>query len=229
MPNKYWVLIPAGGVGQRFGSSVPKQYLSLRGKTVIEHTLHKFLYDSTIQKVVLIVGSDDYFWQQLGLEVYRDKLIIVKGGERRIDSVMAGLQAITHFAHPQDFILVHDAVRPCLSSADIEKLIVEVGSHPVGGILGSRVRDTLKHGNDNNEITRTFSRDNIWQALTPQMFRYKILCQALQQALADDNPVTDEASAIELLGFIPMIVEGRRDNIKITYPEDLVLAEKYLN
>jgi 2-C-methyl-D-erythritol 4-phosphate cytidylyltransferase len=226
---KYWVVIPAAGTGRRFGATIPKQYLSLRGRPIIEHTITKFLYHPHIEKIIISLQAKDTFWQQLQLDRYNSKILVTTGGALRYDSVYAGLQAIAGIANPHDFILVHDAVRPCLSPTDIDKLINEVGNHPVGGILGSRVRDTLKHINPENEIIHTFPRENIWQALTPQMFRYKLLTQALEQIIANKDAVTDEASAIESLGFVPMIVEGRRDNIKITFPEDLLLAEKYFN
>lgn len=224
---KFWVVIPAAGIGSRFGSTIPKQYLSLNGKPIIEHTLYKFLFHPKIEKIVIVLDSHDVFWQPLRLNHLSTKLILTTGGAERCHSVYAGLQALAALADPQDFVLVHDAVRPFVSQTDIDKLIETVGNHPVGGILGSRVRDTLKHINQNNEITNTLARENIWQAMTPQMFRFKLLFQALQQVIMNRQCVSDEAGAIETLGFIPMVVEGRRDNIKITYPEDLALAEKY--
>jgi 2-C-methyl-D-erythritol 4-phosphate cytidylyltransferase len=227
MQTKYWVIIAAAGVGARFASATPKQYQSLQGKPVIEHTLSKFLYHPQVEKIVVTLDANDYFWPRLRLDTFNDKIMVATGGKIRSQSVLSGLKAISSFANPQDFVLVHDAVRPCLHREDINKLITTVGNHPVGGILASRVRDTLKYANEANEIVDTVSRENIWQALTPQMFRYQILSQALQQT-SHDHAVTDEAGAIEALGFVPMIVEGRRDNIKITYPEDLVLAQKYL-
>lgn len=224
---KYWLVIPAAGVGKRFGSSIPKQYLSLNGKSIIEQTLFKFLFYPKIEKIVLVIDSQDSFWQQLRLHNLSDKIILAPGGVERCHSVYAGLQSLANFAGPQDFVLVHDAVRPFISHEDIDKLIETVGNHPVGGILASRVRDTLKHTNQNNEITNTLARDNIWHAMTPQMFRYQLLSESLHKAIVDQHFVSDEASAIEALGFVPMVVEGRRDNIKITYSEDLILAEKY--
>ncbi|MBA2653841.1 MAG: 2-C-methyl-D-erythritol 4-phosphate cytidylyltransferase [Gammaproteobacteria bacterium] len=224
---KYWVILPAAGTGQRFGGNIPKQYLSLNGKSILEHTVAKFLYHPRIEKIIITLDPNDYYWPQLRLEKLGSKIIAVKGGAQRCHSVYQGLQALASLAHPQDFVLVHDVVRPCLDHSDIDKLIAEVGDHPVGGILGTRVRDTLKHTNTANEIIDTVSRENIWQALTPQMFRYKLLTQSLYQAISQHQWVTDEAAAIEAIGFIPLVIEGRRDNIKITYPEDLLIAEKY--
>ncbi len=224
---KYWVIIPAAGTGQRFGSDLPKQYLPLCGKSILEHTLDKFLNSLKINKVILALNPDDPFSSQLNLSGHHEKIIFTTGGETRCHSVYAGLQAIADLASPQDFVLVHDAVRPCITLNDIDKLIHQVGTHAVGGILGSRVRDTLKYGNQQNEIINTFSRENIWHALTPQMFRYKLLYEALNERIKNNHPVSDEAAAIEALGLVPIIVEGRSDNIKITFPEDLILAEKY--
>lgn len=226
--QKYWVIIPAAGIGQRFGGSIPKQYQTILGKPVIEHTLIKFLYHPQIEKIVVVISKQDLFWQQLRLDFYHEKVMVVTGGMHRSQSVYAGLEAIQHFAQPNDFVLVHDVVRPCITHADLNSLISSVANHPVGGILATKVRDTLKYVNNQNEIVNTLSRENVWHALTPQMFRYQILIQAMQQAIKDDITVTDEAGAIEALGFIPMIVEGRNDNIKITYHEDLALAEKYI-
>jgi 2-C-methyl-D-erythritol 4-phosphate cytidylyltransferase len=228
MTSKYWVVIPAAGSGRRFGSHIPKQYFPLNGKPVIEHTLSKFLYHSKIQAIVIVVNDADPYWRQLRLDAYGDRIIITQGGAERSQSVLAGLKAIENFANPQDFILVHDAVRPCIHPGDIDNLIATVGTHPVGGILGSKVRDTLKYASTENQIVNTVPRENIWQALTPQMFRYQLLSQALNHAINHQHAITDEAQAIESLGFVPLVVEGRRDNIKITFPEDLAVAEKYL-
>jgi 2-C-methyl-D-erythritol 4-phosphate cytidylyltransferase len=228
MTTKYWLIIPAAGSGERFGADIPKQYLSLNGKPVIEHTVAKFLYHPLIAKIVIVIAANDYFWQQLSLNAYGgSRVLVTTGGSERVHSVYAGMQVLAEFAHPQDFVLVHDAVRPCIHQADVTKLIDAVGNHPVGGILASRVRDTLKQTNEHNEILTTVARENIWQALTPQMFRFKILMQALTQIISERGFVTDEAKAIEALGLVPLVVEGRRDNIKITFSEDLTLAEKY--
>jgi 2-C-methyl-D-erythritol 4-phosphate cytidylyltransferase len=224
---KYWVIIPAAGSGQRFGATIPKQYLPLHGKPILEHTLAKFFYYRRIEKIVVVIDAKDYFWQQFRLNAYGDKILLTTGGKERYQSVFAGLKTLSAFVNPQDFILVHDAVRPCLQHTDIDKLIDTVGNHPVGGILGTKVRDTLKSINKQDEILDTVHKDNIWRALTPQMFRFTLLWQALQQATLENKYLPDDAAAIEELGLLPMIVEGRQDNIKITYPEDLAVAEKY--
>jgi 2-C-methyl-D-erythritol 4-phosphate cytidylyltransferase len=226
---RYWVVVPAAGIGKRIGTHIPKQYVLLNGKTVLEHTLSKFIYHSRIEKIIVVINSQDSWWRHLRLESYCEKIIVAVGGTERCHSVNNGLQTLARFAEPHDWVLVHDAVRPCLRQEDIDKLIVQVAGHPVGGILGTKVRDTLKHTDLQNQILQTVSRENIWQALTPQMFRMHILSQALQNAIRNRATVTDEASAIESLGLVPVIVEGRCDNIKITHAEDLSLAEKYLS
>lgn len=226
-PN-YWVIIPAAGIGQRFTASIPKQYALLHGKSIIEHTIAKFLYHPSIKKIVVVVDAHDHHWQRLQSTFCSDKIMSIAGGAFRCQSVFSGLQQLKPFVNTQDFVLIHDAVRPFITHYDIDKLIEQVGTHPVGGILGTKVRDTLKFSNDRNEIVNTLSRENVWQALTPQMFRYQLLFHALQENIAQGNMVSDEASAIETLGLVPMIIEGRRDNIKITFAEDLLLAEKYV-
>lgn len=226
--DRYFCIIPAAGIGRRFGSTYPKQYQLIQGKTVLEHTLSKFIYHPKIEKIVVVLNPDDHYWPRLGLHTYCDKIITTMGGLERCHSVLNGLKALARFTQPQDWILVHDAVRPCLRLDDLNKLMSEIEHHPIGGILGMRISDTLKRSDAQNQIMSTVSRENVWQALTPQMFREQILFQAMEAVVHSKNYVTDEAAAIEALGFIPLIVEGRRDNIKITHSEDISLAEKYL-
>lgn len=226
--ERYFCIIPAAGIGRRFGNQLPKQYQLIHGKTILEHTISKFVYHPKIEKIVVVIHPNDYFWPRLRLETYFDKIITTAGGLERCHSVFNGLQALSSYTQPQDWILVHDAVRPCIRISDIDKLIGQIDQHPVGGILGMKISDTLKRSNDHNQIIDTVSRENIWQALTPQMFREQILFQAIENVIHTKNFVTDEAAAIETLGFIPLIIEGHRDNIKITHAEDLPLAEKYL-
>lgn len=228
IPCKYWVVIPAAGVGQRLGASIPKQYIPLHGKTMIEHVLAKFTDHPLIEKIVVVINEKDFFWPQLGLETSHPKIVSTIGAQQRCQSVLAGLTAIAPLASRDDFVLIHDANRPCVPLTDIDKLINSVKKHPVGGILGTRVCDTLKYVNNADEIINTMPRENIWQALTPQMFRFAILFQALQQMIDQNKSVTDEAGAMEAAGFSPVIVEGNRNNIKITYYEDLALAKSFL-
>ena len=225
--DKYWVVIPAAGSGSRMGGEVPKQYLSLAGKTVIEHTLQRFLDDVRIAGIVVAISPDDRHWHRLNLGD-GPQLLTTPGGAERCHSVLAGLSRLEGLARADDWVLVHDAARPCLRGADIDRLIIELADHPVGGLLGLPVKDTMKRGGLDQDVVETVDRDGLWHALTPQMFRYSILVAALKAALEKQIIVTDEAQAVELNGATPRLVEGQADNIKITRPQDLALAELYL-
>ena len=223
---KFWGVVPAAGVGKRMQADRPKQYLPLKGKTVLEHTLTRLLEAGVFTKIAVAISAEDPYWPELEISKH-DKVLTAAGGKERADSVLSALLAIQTQADADDWVLVHDAARPCVTVADICKQIDELKQHPVGGILALSSHDTLKHVN-NLDITKTLDREYIWRALTPQMFRYAALRDALQDAAAKNLAVTDEASALELQGLKPRIVEGRTDNIKITRPEDLALAEFYL-
>ncbi len=224
---KYWAVVPAAGVGKRMGSDIPKQYLQLHGQMVIEHTLSRLAGHPQIEAVVVSLGDHDEYWQQ-ATPLHAEKIICAEGGEERCHSVYNGLQQIADQANDDDWVLVHDAARPCLHASDIDRLIEVLSDHPVGGLLGVPVADTMKRSAPNGEVVKTVDRNNLWRAMTPQMFRYGVLKKALADALYDGFLVTDEASAIEHAGLKPMMVECRADNIKITRPEDLTLAEMYL-
>jgi 2-C-methyl-D-erythritol 4-phosphate cytidylyltransferase len=222
---KFWAVIPAAGVGKRMNADRPKQYLELAGKTVIEHTLERLLRANVFSAVAVAISAEDPYWPELDIANY-DLVITAPGGKERADSVLSGLKAIRDQANDEDWVLVHDAARPCLTTADIHLLIDTVVNDEVGGILALSSHDTLKNV-QGCDILGTLDRRLIWRALTPQMFRYGLLKAALEEA--EGNPaVTDEASALELMGLKPKIVEGRPDNIKITRPEDLALAQFYL-
>lgn len=225
--NKYFSVVPAAGVGSRMGAAVPKQYLRLHGKTVIEHSLTRLCAHPLIEGVVVAISADDQYWPQQRLPD-PNKIHVAQGGAERCHSVLNGLQLLSGIADADDWVLVHDAARPCLHPDDITHMIEALRDHPVGGLLGVPVADTVKRTNPEGDVLQTVSRDNLWRALTPQMFRLGQLQQALQSALDEHFLVTDEASAMEHAGFIPRMVEGRADNIKITRPEDLSLAELYL-
>ncbi len=224
----FWAIVPAAGSGQRLGSEIPKQYLPIQGRAVIVHTLAKLLAHPGLQQLVVVVAENDSYWVQARNDLVTTKLTTVTGGRERHHSVYQGLLALQSQAAPDDWVLVHDAVRPCVSRQDIDRLIAQVRHHPVGGLLGVRVRDTLKRADPDGVIMTTVARDGMWQAYTPQLFRYGLLMQGLQLAIAGNQPVLDESSAIELLGWQPVMVEGAADNIKITYPEDLARAQHYL-
>lgn len=222
---RYWALLPAAGVGARMRADRPKQYLPLLGKTVLEHTLARFLQHPMICGVVLALGAADRFWPTLSVQTDKPLLTVV-GGAQRSETVLRALQFLQTQAAAQDWVLVHDAARPCLRAEDIDKLIHACRDDTVGGILAMPVRDTMKRAAaDGRRIATTEEREGLWHALTPQMFRLQPLMQALQQASA---AVTDEASAMEQNGLQPRLVEGRGDNIKITRAEDLALAEFFL-
>lgn len=227
MNRQYWVVIPAAGVGKRMQADRPKQYLPLLGKTVIEHTLSCFTHHPHISGIIVALSADDPYWPQLAVQsnipIYR-----ADGGAERCHSVLNGLGVVAQYAADEDWVLVHDAARPCLTREDIDKLIHAVRDDEVGGILAMPVRDTMKRDNDAGRISHTEERNGLWHALTPQMFRVAVLRQAIQLVLEEGFEVTDEASAIEHLGRQPLLVEGLSSNIKVTRPEDLALAAYYL-
>lgn len=222
--NAVYAIVPAAGSGQRMGAELPKQYLKIAGKTVLEHAVNVLAGFPLIKKVVLALGAEDFYWQKLAF-LEASKILTVLGGSTRAESVLNALQIISEFAKPEDWVLVHDAARPCLRTSDIAKLIDIVGDHAVGGILGIPVSDTLKRVNPSSEIIKTEVRDNMWCAQTPQLFRFEILWKALNEAKI---PYTDDSGAVENLGLKPLMVLGGVHNIKITYPDDLLLAENYL-
>lgn len=222
----YWIIVPAAGVGARMGASCPKQYLPLIGKTVIEHTLERLLALPNIAGIYLVLGVDDNYWNDLSL-AQNNRIHRVAGGAERCDSVLNALQQLQDIASPNDWVLVHDAARPCIHAQSILQLIEQVENHPVGGILGVPVSDTLKQVN-NSIIDSTADRRLLWQAQTPQMFRLGLLRDCLQRGLAEGKLITDESSALESYGYQPLMVQGRSDNIKITRPEDLAIAAMLL-
>ncbi len=206
------------------GSACPKQYLQLQGKTILQHTLERFNLP-IIAGIVVCIAEHDSYWDKLNLPM---TVIHADGGKERCHSVLNGLQILQQYAQPDDWVLVHDAARPCVRQTDIENLIIKLASHSVGGILALPVRDTMKRSNPEAEIVETVEREGLWHALTPQMFRLELLFNALQTVLSNNELVTDEAQAIEKQGFKPLLIAGHADNIKITHPQDLTLAELYL-
>ena len=226
-PAVAWVVIPAAGVGARMNADRPKQYLPLAGKTVIEHTLHRFLGHPRIAGIVLALDADDTYWASLDITTAKP-LDTVTGGRERCHSVLNALVYLRDVIDEDAWVLVHDAARPCLAAPDLDALFDALGNDPVGGLLATPVRDTIKRADRELRVDATIDRSALWHALTPQMFRLGLLTRALQQSLADDFLVTDEASAVEHFGLQPRLIEGRADNIKITRPEDLALAEHYL-
>jgi len=225
--SKFWSVVPAAGVGSRMAAAVPKQYLQLHGKTVIEHTLSRLSSHPQMSGVVVAISMGDEHWQDLELWTYNN-IQVANGGAERCHSVLNGLKLLSGIAAADDWVLVHDAARPCIHHDDLSHMIEVLKDHPVGGLLGLPVADTMKRTSGDGDVLETVSREHLWRALTPQMFRLGQLHQALQTALDDGFLVTDDASAIEHIGLKPRMIAGRGDNIKITRPEDLSLAEMYL-
>jgi 2-C-methyl-D-erythritol 4-phosphate cytidylyltransferase len=220
----YFVIIPAAGIGTRMKSDVPKQYLTIKGKTIIEYTLNTLLNYSAFEKCVVVINEDDKNW--LSIKLTHPKLITTTGGKERSNSVFNGLVALKSFVNENDWVLVHDAARPFLHINDIDKLITEIGDDPLGGLLGSPLKNSIKRI-EHKHCLETLDRQKIWQALTPQMFRYHWIFKALSSAIEKKQIITDESNAIELLGKHPKIIEGRSDNIKITDNCDLTLFDCY--
>ncbi len=223
-----WVVIPAAGTGQRMAAHTPKQYLPLAGATVIEHALAPFLDHPRISAVVVVLAAQDREFRRLAC-AGNAAILTATGGEERGRSVLNGLQALARRAAADDWVLVHDAARPCLTRADVDRLIKELGDEKVGGLLAIPVGDTLKREDSGRgRSAGSVGREGVWRAQTPQMFRFDQLREALRRAMASGNPPTDEASAIEALGLRPRLVPGSPQNIKITQAEDLQLAAAIL-
>ena len=205
---------------------VAKQYLPLAEKTVLEWALSPILSRADCAGVVVALAADDQEWARLA--VAKDPRVrAVIGGTERAQSVQAALKALQ--AESSDWVLVHDAARPCLGVNELDALIQDLREDAVGGLLATPMVDTLKRADGDGRVAATVSRDSLWRALTPQMFRYEILCRALEAAGKDGRIVTDEAQAIELLGMRPRLVAGSIDNIKVTLPDDLRRAERILS
>lgn len=228
--EQVWVVIPAAGVGARMASDRPKQYLPLAGASVLEHTLACFAHHPKVRGMVLSIALDDVYWPDLALQT-SVPLHCVAGGETRAQSVQNALNFLVDLTASEahdPWVLVHDAARPCVRREDIDQLLHGLHDDAVGGLLAVPVHDTMKRMGAEGRVLCTEPRAGLWHALTPQMFRLSVLQQSLATALAQGQLVTDEASAMELAGFSPRLIEGHSDNIKITRPEDLALAEFFI-
>ena len=224
---KYWAIIPAAGIGTRMGADIPKQYLPLAGRTVFDCTIERLLSQTTISGIVVALAEGDHWWHA-GSYANHERITTVTGGKERAHSVLNGVTHLIDQADPSHWVLVHDAARPCVRGKDIDALIAATERHAVGGLLGVPVRDTMKRTDTTGSVVGTVDRENLWHAYTPQMFRLGLLHDALTESLKAGVTVTDEASAVEWAGHSPLMVEGHGDNIKITQPADLALAEYYL-
>jgi 2-C-methyl-D-erythritol 4-phosphate cytidylyltransferase len=223
----YWAVVPAAGVGRRMGAALPKQFLPLGQQTVLEHSLES-LWSGLKLKGLVLVSDGHPALASIQQRFAGHRLLRASGGAERCHSVLNGLRALHNRAQADDWVLVHDAARPCVRAQDLHRLQARLYDHPVGGLLGFPVHDTMKRADGQCLVETTVERRGLWHAYTPQMFRYTLLHDALEKALADGYQVTDEASAVEHAGHRPVLVEGHADNIKITHPADLPLAEFFL-
>jgi 2-C-methyl-D-erythritol 4-phosphate cytidylyltransferase len=222
-----WAVVVAAGRGARFGGSTPKQYAQLLGRPVLSWSLGALLALRHLEGLVVALAPNDRRWNRLP-ESRDPRVRTCPGGERREASVANALAALQGRARDEDWVIVHDAARPCLRTTDVEALIAATRDDRVGGLLAIPVSDTLKVDDGGGRSMRTADRSGLWRALTPQMFRYGLLSRALALCLERDRSVTDEASAIEALGLRPLLVLGSTDNIKLTAPADRALAEAIL-
>ncbi len=225
-PNKLWAIIPAAGSGSRFSKTELKQYQTILDKTVLEHTIAR-LNILPLTGYVLAIGQQDNVAKNLPLS-HKDKAHFCLGGQERVHSVLYALQYLLEIASEDDWVFVHDAARPCVSESSLIQLVETAILKNTSAILAIQVRDTLKYVADQPKIEKTVSRDYLWQAQTPQIARLGMLKSAIEKALADNIVITDEASALEYAGHEVQVVQGRADNIKITYPDDLLLASLIL-
>ena len=222
---RYYAIVPAAGTGSRFGGEMPKQYQPLAGRPLIHYSLAALCRCRRIDRVWVVLSPADRWWREHDWTSLGYKLeTVFCGGASRSESVANGLRAAATAVDDDDWVLVHDAARPCLSQAMLAELCDELADDPVGGLLAVPVADTLKRADDEQRVARTEPRAGLWQAQTPQMFRYGLLTRTL----AGHAGGTDEASAVEAAGFRPRLVRADASNLKVTYPEDLRLAEMIL-
>lgn len=220
--SRHFALIPAAGSGSRMGGATPKQYLDLLGRPLIAHTLAALAREPRIEQIVVVISPDDEHWQWHDWSAWGERLRVLRcGGASRAESVLNGLVEMSAWCGRDDWVLVHDAARPCLPAKALAALIDAVGADPVGGLLAVPVADTLKRADALGRVAATEPRAGLWQAQTPQMFRHGLLIGALREAGGD---VTDDASAVERAGLHPLLVEADSRNLKVTYPQDLQLA-----
>ena len=223
-----WAVIPAAGSGKRMGSGLPKQYLKINNMTMLEHSVSSLLSDPRILGINVVVDLQQSLHADLP-NLKDPRVSFVQGGAERSDSVLAGLTALLGVADKKDWVLVHDAARPCVKPDEISRLIDTVSDSGVGGILAQRITDTVKKANDDGLVNHTIERENLWRALTPQMFSLGLLQDALWSAKTENVPVTDEAAAMERMGHVVQLVSGLSTNVKVTLPSDFEFAESFLD
>lgn len=219
--------MPAAGVGSRMGADRPKQYLSLAGETLLDRTLEALLHHPRIEQLLVAIDAQDQYWPHS--KFYRDmRVTIVAGGTERCHSVLNALRSLEGQIDPQDWVMVHDAVRPLIHLSDLDRLMGRVADGGDGLVLGMPVCDTMKQTDASGQVMTTVDRSQLWHAFTPQVFRLGQLKSAIERCLSEQVPVTDESSAMEYCGFKPLMLQGSSANIKITRPDDLRLAELFL-
>ena len=228
--NKVWGLVPGAGIGRRMGAVIPKQYSKVNGITIFHHSLEKICNCRDISGVIAGISEKDLFWQT---EPYEHPVFLGTfiGGQNRSDTVWSGLKDLMECrrADLHDWVVVHDAARPCIIENDVNRVISEAQLTGIGAVLGARIIDTVKKTDSAGKVLKTSRRDNFWRAFTPQVFRIGLLMRALESVSAAGVEVTDESMAMEYAGHTPIMVQGDPTNIKITVPNDLKLAELFLN
>jgi len=222
---KFHVIIPAAGNGSRMGSQIPKQYLPLLGRPMIEQTLRVFSSCERIASIAVVLGADDKDWDAANIQLSANAQVYRCGGDTRTQTVLNGLLALRDDLAQDDWILVHDAARPGLTDYLLNRLLDTLQNEAVGGLLAIPLADTLKRADSQQRVAHTERREHLWQAQTPQMFRYGLLLEALQFSVENSSVATDEAQSIEALGHKPKLVAGELRNLKVTYPQDLALIE----
>lgn len=225
--NNHWIVIPAAGIGERFAGKLPKQYIKINDKTILQHSIERFIDKPWVKKIIVPIAKSDSFFATLSF-INHPKIVCILGGEMRMHSVMNALMYLEGVAQNQDWVLVHDAVRSCLHDEDVDNLLYTLKDDCVGGLLCSKVIDTIKFC-QHHKILHTVDRAPLWQALTPQMFRFEILNNAFKHCLANGMTITDESSAIEQLGLTPTVVEIKHPNPKLTFANDLAIFSSLLN
>jgi 2-C-methyl-D-erythritol 4-phosphate cytidylyltransferase len=226
--SRYLAVIPAAGTGTRMGGTLPKQYLAIADRPLLYYAVARLCAHPVIERVFVILALNDRHFETYDWQGFAAKLEpLYAGGESRAATVLNALERVTAHARSDDWVLVHDAARPCLSARMLDRLIDEVGNDRSGGLLAVPVADTLKRAGDVCRSMRTESRTGLWQAQTPQLFRYDLLVRALRSC--DLAQVTDESAAVEALGFRPKLVQSEATNLKVTHTEDFALAELILN
>jgi len=226
--EKCWAVVPAAGSGSRMAAAIPKQYMMLAGEPVLQRTLQAMLGWGFLESIVVALSATDQQWPELPC-AGDPRISTVQGGAERVDSVLAGLEALQPLAHERDWVLVHDAARPCVSAHLAGALREALADDEVGGLLALPVAETVKRASADQRVQDTVNRSDLWLAQTPQMFRYKLLLDAMRNALRAGVTITDESSALEYAGYQPLLVKGESRNIKITQPGDLALAERYMS